>query len=314
MHSRSPNGATTFPHLRAAAILVVASVLPASPAQADDLLESYELTAVIRDFKGSDEPGGHPDMERNKAIGGGGIMVDVVMPTLGSDGRPAWQGLGRRILYQKIGGSGPKIFHQTLDLNGNPICYTMYDSGLGDTPYTLDPDLGQPSGFTNKANFDEWYRDVPGVNLSTTIMLTVQFDAVDGLYRYSDEDNFPDGYFPIDGQLFGNSAANPAHNYHFTTQLKGRFTYDGTAGQMFKYKGDDDVWVFVNGQLVIDLAGTHYPDEQYIHMDRLGLSDGDEYTLDFFHAERQTNGSRFEFTTNFKMVDGFRPTIDLIYD
>ena len=189
-------------------------------------------------------------MERNKPIDGGGIMVDVVMPTLGSDGRPAWQGLGRRILWAKIGGSGSKIYHQTLDLNGYPICYTMYDSFLGDTPYTLDPDLGRPSGFTNKANFDVWYRDIPGVNLTMAIKMTVQFDAVDGLYRYSDVTNFPGGYFPIDGQLFGNSPANPAHNYHFTTQIKGTFIYDGTAGQVFKYKGDDDVWVFVNGQLV----------------------------------------------------------------
>ncbi len=190
----------------------------------------------------------------------------------------------------------------------------MYDSSLGDIPYTLDPDLGRPSGFTNKANFDEWYRDVPGVNLSTAITLTVQYDAVDGLYRYSDVDNFPDGYFPIDDQLFGDSAANPDHNYHFTTQMKGTFIYEGTAGQMFKYKGDDDVWVFVNGQLVIDLAGTHMPAEQYIHMDRLGLSDGDEYTLDFFHAERQTNGSRFEFTTNFLMTDALLPSVSAVFD
>jgi hypothetical protein len=66
-------------------------------------------------------------------------MVDVVMPTLGSDDRPVWQGLGQRILWAKIGGSGPKVYRQTLDFDGNPICYTMYDSGLGDTTYTLDP-------------------------------------------------------------------------------------------------------------------------------------------------------------------------------
>ncbi len=313
MHDGTTNEPRGFLHpLNVASLIVLPSMLLASPAPAAPP-DSYEMTAIIRDFTGIGEPGGHPDMERNKAIDGGGVFIEVVMPTLGSDGRPAWQGLGRRILWAKMGGSGPKIYHQTLDLDGNPICYTMYNSGLGDTPYTLNPD-GRPSGFTNKANFDVWYRDVPSVNLSATMMLTVQFDDIDGLYRYSDVDNFPDGYFPIDDQLFGNSAANPAHNYHFTTQMKGMFIYDGTAGQIFKYKGDDDVWVFVNGQLVIDLSGTHMPAEQYIHMDRLGLSDGDEYTLDFFHAERQTNGSRFEFTTNVQLIDALLPSVSAAFD
>ncbi len=33
-------------------------------------------------------------------------------------------------------------------------------------------------------------------------------------------------------------------------------------------------------------------------MTRLGLADGEMYTLDLFHAERQTDSSNFRFQTN----------------
>jgi fibro-slime domain-containing protein len=294
-------------HPRTAAFLVLAGALPASPLQAAPP-DSYELTAIIRDFMGSDE-GGHPDMERNKAIDAGNVMIEVVMPTLGADGKPVWQGNGRHIKREKI--DGVKVYLQCLDATGTPICYTLYDPGLGDTPYTLD--LSRPSGFTTKANFDMWYRDVPGVNLSTAVTLTVIRQA-DGTYLYDDVDHFPDGYFPIDNELFGNSDANNDHNFHFTTEIEGTFIYDATAGQMFRFLGDDDVWVFINDQLVIDLSNTHAPAEQYVDMNRLGLTHGETYTLHLFQAERQTDGSHFAFTTNLLLEDAMYPSVSSAFD
>ncbi|MHC4067132.1 MAG: fibro-slime domain-containing protein [Planctomycetota bacterium] len=283
-------------------------MLAASPVQAAPP-DSYELTATVRDFVGSDEPGGHPDMERNKAIDAGNVMIEVVMPTLGTDGKPVWQGNGRHVKREKV--DGVKTYLQCLDSSGDPICYTLFDAGLGDTPGTLD--LSIPSGFTTKENFDQWYRDVPGVNLSTAIALTVTRQA-DGTYQYSDTDSYPDGFFPIDDQLYGNSEANDKHNFHFTTEIKGRFVYDATAGQVFRFLGDDDVWVYINDQLVIDLSNTHAPAEQYVDMNRLGLTHGEEYTLHFFHAERQTDGSHFMFTTNLLLTDALLPTISASFD
>jgi fibro-slime domain-containing protein len=236
-------------------------------------------------------------------------MIEVVMPTLGTDGRPVWQGNGRHIRREKV--DGVKTYLQCLDATGMPICYTLYDAGLGDTPYTLD--LTRPSGFTTKANFDEWYRDVPGVNLSTIVTLTVTRQA-DGSYLYDDVDHFPDGFFPIDSQLFGNSPVNPTHNFHVTTQIEGTFIYDATAAQMFRFLGDDDVWVFIAGQLVIDLSNTHASAEQYVDMNRLGLVHGQQYSLHLFHAERQTAGSHFAFTTNLLLTDSLIPSVTAAFD
>ncbi len=159
---------------------------------------------------------------------------------------------------------------------------------------------GPTKGFTTAENFDQWYRDVPGVNLSTLITLTLPLQA-DGTYVYDDKDDpvyGNGGFFPIDGQVYGNSAANPSHNFHFTTELHAQFTYDAAGGQIFKFTGDDDIWVFINGELVIDLGGTHSAKDQYVDLTRLGLADGEIYTFDMFHAERQTDSSNFRFQTN----------------
>ncbi|MHC4429934.1 MAG: fibro-slime domain-containing protein, partial [Planctomycetota bacterium] len=74
------------------------------------------------------------------------------------------------------------------------------------------------------------------------------------------------------------------------------------------------VWVFINDKLVIDLSGTHAPAEQYVDMNRLGLTNGEKYTLQLFQAERQTAGSHFAFTTNLLLTDALLPDITAAFD
>ncbi len=144
------------------------------------------------------------------------------------------------------------------------------------------------SVFSTAANFDQWYRDTPGVNRSIASSLTLT-ETSPGIYEYQNA-----AYFPIDGQGWGNQGN--AHNYHFTMELHSSFTYQ--AGQTFSFTGDDDVWVFIDNQRVIDLGGIHGAASQSVNLDTLGLVAGQSYNFDFFFAERHLTQSNLRIQTS----------------
>jgi cysteine-rich repeat protein len=47
------------------------------------------------------------------------------------------------------------------------------------------------------------------------------------------------------------------HDSYFTTEARYFFAYDGTAGINLQFFGDDDLFIFINGKLVLDLGGVH---------------------------------------------------------
>lgn len=156
---------------------------------------------------------------------------------------------------------------------------------------------GGPSGTLTTSGrfyFDQWYRSVPGVNWEAEIQLPLQASAEDArLYVY----HHPQ-FFPIDGQLFGNEGRE--HNFHFTLEVQGEFTYQG--GEVFRFSGDDDVFVFIHRQLVIDLGGLHQTLSAEVSLDdvasELGLVLGETYELHSFFAERHTVESNFMIETS----------------
>jgi fibro-slime domain-containing protein len=141
--------------------------------------------------------------------------------------------------------------------------------------------------------FDQWYRDVSGTNMTTSIDLTLnETFPGSGIYSYSNS-----AFFPIDNQLFGNEGLG--HNYHFTLELHSQFTYQ--TGQTFAFTGDDDLFVFINDQRVIDLGGVHPAESASVNLDTLGLTAGNNYAFDLFFAERHTVASSFRVDTSIVM-------------
>jgi fibro-slime domain-containing protein len=151
------------------------------------------------------------------------------------------------------------------------------------------------SVFSDATNFNQWYRDTPGINQTIGTTLTLNETAPgSGLYEYASS-----AYFPIDGQGWGNQGNS--HNYHFTMELHTTFSYQ--PGQTFSFKGDDDVWVFINDQRVIDLGGIHGALSQSVNLDTLGLTAGQNYTFDFFFAERHLTQSNLQIQTSIAFDD-----------
>jgi fibro-slime domain-containing protein len=209
-------------------------------------------------------------------------------------------------------------FRMNSTTNGHPD----FENAIAEDRGIVEPTLGSdgkpvyahPDGTTQtthgRAYFDEWYRDVPDVNRSYLVglhfvtngnVLTFGACVVDN--GLADAGIASSSYFPLDNQGYGNQ--NYGHNFSFTTEIHTAFTYNG--GETFTFQGDDDVWVYIKDQLVIDLGGVHEQRTGSVNLDeqasKLGLVKGEIYPLAVFNAERHSGESNFRLDTTLAFTD-----------
>lgn len=226
---------------------------------------SDEIIGLVRDFKRGDpghEAEGHPDFQR--------FFNDVATPGL--------------------------ILDTLVDLK--PVY-----SGKGAMGSIGTPQMQM----TSEADFLAWYNSDPEQKVNRTYEIYFSLEPNNGVRTF--ESN---AFFPLNGTGFGSeppfevNAGLPDHqtfpeqNFHFTTEIHTKFNYRG--GEVFSFKGDDDLWVFINNQLVIDLGGLHPQLEGQVALDSLGLAPGTEYSLDLFHAERGMPSSNFRIDSTLEFT------------
>lgn len=172
----------------------------------------------------------------------------------------------------KGSGTGPRL----ISTDGRNV----YFCGYGDRDFN---------------SFSQWYLDVPDVNQTVLSTLTLAKDA-GGVYRFDDT-----SFFPLDGLGFGDFGTS-GHNFHFTSEVRYWFEYHAAKNATLTFNGDDDVWVFANGKLVVDISGTHGRTEDSVTVNAetkdidgnlLNLQEGKIYEIVVFQAERNTGASTY---------------------
>jgi len=179
---------------------------------------------TVRTFQAGNGAGDHPDFRRT-ATSGPGRYADILAPAIGGDGAPAFNSTGHKVTAEWKDSAARNI--------SRPRPFIR--PAAGDIPGTAVTTPGDAA--ESRASVAQWFRDVPGINTSTRANL--DFTRTGSKFEYQ-------------GSL-DNITGRP--NFDYTASLDYYFINEPGRDWYFLAESDAEVWVYIDGKLVIDGGG-----------------------------------------------------------
>ena len=129
---------------------------------------------------------------------------------------------------------------------------------------------------------------------------------------YKNDKNVEEKHFyPLDGlgydapDYFGDTTdMTTGRNGNFAMVSEAQFVYN--PNQYFTFSGDDDVYLYINGVLALDLGGAHGVCTKTVKLSdvaaKCGLTAGKVADFKFFYMERNSSASNFSIKTNIELA------------
>lgn len=201
----------------------------------------------------------------------------------------------------------PEYTHMTLSQETNSAgnTYYVFDGGYDGVTYNAnDGDISHVNGSSSKDMV--YYTTVSDTTLHPFLPTT-------GSTTFR-QTNTP--YF-LDSGASERSAASfesqIGRDYNFSMEGHGQFVFNTEDNLYFTFEGDDDVYLFINNKMVMDIGAAHSITKSTFNLNdyikECGLKDGEMYDFDFYYMERHSYGSNIRIETNIDVTSKYIDTV-----
>lgn len=201
----------------------------------------------------------------------------------------------------------PEYTHMTLSQETNSAgnTYYVFDGGYDGVTYNAND--GEISHVNGRSSKDMVYYTA---NRDTTLH---PFLPTTGSTTFR-QTNTP--YFHDDGaseRSAGSFETQIGRDYNFSMEGHGQFVFNTEDNLYFTFEGDDDVYLFINNKMVMDIGAAHSITKSTFNLNdyikECGLKDGEMYDFDFYYMERHSYGSNIRIETNIDVTSKYIDTV-----
>jgi len=122
------------------------------------------------------------------------------------------------------------------------------------------------------------------------------------VWKFQDSVFFPMNPFSDEIPWRNSQGVTLSDDFAYCMEINAGMIYRG--GETIKFQGDDDLWVYIDGQLAFDMGGVHFGMESTVNADTLPMLQGKRgqtLDLDVFFCSRQPSTAIFGLETNVEL-------------